>query len=161
MILLIVVAMVIGQVRVSLLMIAAIKSKWVCGGIRLFDIGQCWRKREKVISGLNGSQLKKGVFLWSHCHEIHRVEEVGLKSFFFISQKHSEIPTFWNFSSEIFNFHLYFTENRLCWAPPWRQRGMLVLILVRMERGDPQWYHLDVSGGFFFKFTRDVNHPPW
>ena len=60
------------------------------------------------------------------------------------SWRNANIYTFFR---EIFNFGLYVTENRLFWARPWLWchcdvvLGMLVLILVCMERRDPQLYY--------------------
>ena len=71
--------------------------------------------------------------------------------------------------SEILTFHLCCTENQLFWVRRWLWRhcdvilGMLVLILVRMERGDPQTillYQLDVSGDFHFQVHMGGNPPP-
>ena len=65
------------------------------------------------------------------------------------------------FSSDIFNFGLYFTENRLFWARPWICRhceSYLGCCTYFGMNGKSRpfaiipWYQLHVSGVFFFKF---------
>ena len=87
---------------------------------------------------------------------------------FFISKK-----TWWNtdiyinFHKDIFNFGLFFTEIGYFELSHDYDvtLEMLVLILVCIERGDPQgiklWDQFVISGGFICKFTGAVTIPLW
>ena len=87
----------------------------------------------------------------------------------FISQNSGEILIFITFSakfSKIFNFGLYFTENRQFWARPWLWRhcdvilGMLVFILKEKTPSYTMVLITCIWGCFIFKFTRGVVTTP-